>query len=104
MAAYGIGYGSSCRGLCGISQPVEARIVIVRRISHTIVLIERLSALLRDDDAHRYWRGKRLACARLAAKVSRVWCACAFQAGWPGPLRQDSASGLLSTVSKPNWS
>ena len=46
----------------------------------------------------------RCALARLTASSSRVWCACANQAGWPGPLRHDSLRGLLSTVSKPNSS
>ncbi|QBI56426.1 hypothetical protein EKD16_23385 [Streptomonospora litoralis] len=46
----------------------------------------------------------RRAPARLAASCSRVWWECESQAGWPGSLRQDSLSGLLSTVSNPNSS
>jgi hypothetical protein len=42
--------------------------------------------------------------ARLPVSSARVWCAWASHAGWPGPLRHDSLSGLLSTVPKPNWS
>lgn len=35
---------------------------------------------------------------------SLVWWACKIQDGCPGPLRHDSRRGLLSTVSRPNWS
>ena len=40
--------------------------------------------------------------ARLTSSSARVWCAWAIHAGWPGPLRHDALSGLLSAVSKPN--